>query len=135
VIRNAQEATPQTGNVRVDVGYEGGAVEGEIIDTTRLRVPAAVLTVTDDGAGMTREFIQERLFKPFDTTKGSKGMGIGAYQVREYVQSIGGRVEVQSSVGGGTAFRLRLPLTTAPDEAPASVGTTRAGGDQRGGPE
>ena len=65
-------------------------------------MPTAVLTVTDNGAGMSREFVQERLFKPFDTTKGSKGMGIGAYQVREYVQSLGGRVEVRSEVGKGT---------------------------------
>jgi len=115
VIRNAQEATPPGGSVRVAVGYEGGAAEGDLADTTKLRVPTAVLTVADNGAGMTREFIQERLFKPFDTTKGSKGMGIGAYQVREFVQSLGGRVEVRSEVGGGTRFSLRLPLSTAPE--------------------
>ncbi len=115
VIRNAQEATPPGGSVSVSVGYEGGAEEGEVADSTKLRVPTAVLTVTDNGAGMSREFLQERLFKPFDTTKGSKGMGIGAYQVREYVQSLGGRVEVRSEVGGGTRFSLRLPLSTAPE--------------------
>ena len=75
-----------------------------------LRVPHAVLTVSDTGSGMTREFIQERLFRPFDTTKGSKGMGIGAYQVREYVQSLGGRVVVESEPGRGTRFTLLLPL-------------------------
>jgi putative PEP-CTERM system histidine kinase len=115
VIRNAQDATPVDGLVRVAVGYEGAAAEGEVVDTTRLRVPTAVLVVSDTGAGMSRDFIQERLFKPFDTTKGSKGMGIGAYQVREYVQSLGGRVEVRSEVGGGTRFSLRLPLSTAPE--------------------
>jgi len=114
VIRNAQEATLAGGTVSVTAGFEGGAAEGELADTTKLRVPAAVLTVTDTGAGMTPEFIQERLFKPFDTTKGSKGMGIGAYQVREYVQSLGGRVEVRSEVGKGTRFSLKLPLATAP---------------------
>jgi signal transduction histidine kinase len=66
---------------------------------------------------MSREFIQERLFKPFDTTKGSKGMGIGAYQVREYVQSLGGRVDVASEEGKGTRFTLRVPLSLAPAEA------------------
>jgi putative PEP-CTERM system histidine kinase len=111
VIRNAQEATPAAGTVQVTAGFEGAA-EGDLADTSRLRVPTAVLTVADTGAGMTREFIQERLFKPFDTTKGSKGMGIGAYQVREYVQSLGGRVEVRSEVGKGTRFSLRLPLAT-----------------------
>jgi signal transduction histidine kinase len=80
-----------------------------------LRVPTALLTVTDTGIGMSRDFIQERLFKPFDTTKGSKGMGIGAYQVREYVQSLGGRVEVRSEPGAGTRFALRLPLSLAPE--------------------
>jgi putative PEP-CTERM system histidine kinase len=97
VIRNAQEATGEEGQVEVDVaaGPEPGW---------------ATLSVTDDGAGMSEEFVRERLFKPFDTTKGSKGMGIGAYQVREYVLSIGGRIDVQSREGAGTRFSLRLPL-------------------------
>jgi putative PEP-CTERM system histidine kinase len=115
VIRNAQDATAQDGSVRVDVSLEGGLEPGEPGDTTRLRVPTALLTVTDNGIGMSRDFIQERLFRPFDTTKGSKGMGIGAYQVREYVQSLGGRVEVRSEPGAGTRFALRLPLSLAPE--------------------
>jgi signal transduction histidine kinase len=73
-------------------------------------VPAAALTVADTGAGMSGEFIRERLFKPFDTTKGSKGMGVGAYQVREYVQSLGGRIDVASEPGKGTRMTLRIPL-------------------------
>ncbi len=115
VIRNAQEATGPGGSVRLSVGFEGGATEGDTVDTAKLLVPTAVLSVIDTGAGMSREFIQERLFKPFDTTKGSKGMGIGAYQVRAYVQSLGGRVEVRSEVGEGTRFSLRLPLALAPE--------------------
>jgi signal transduction histidine kinase len=75
--------------------------------------------VTDTGCGMSREFIEDRLFKPFDTTKGSKGMGIGAYQVREYLMSIGGRVDVQSEEGRGTRFTLRFPLAEAvADDSP-----------------
>jgi hypothetical protein len=42
-------------------------------------------------------------------------MGIGAYQVREYVQSLGGRVHVASEVSNGTRFTLRIPLATPPD--------------------
>jgi signal transduction histidine kinase len=126
VIRNAQEATPEGGSVVVSVtglGAEGVTGSGSEAapngDTNnRLRVPTADLTVTDTGAGMSREFIQERLFKPFDTTKGSKGMGIGAYQVREYVQSLGGRVDVVSDEGKGTRFTLRIPLSIAPEAAP-----------------
>jgi putative PEP-CTERM system histidine kinase len=118
VIRNAQDATPDSGHVTVTVGVDGSgsAADAAPAETSnRLRVPAATLTVTDTGAGMTREFIQERLFKPFDSTKGSKGMGIGAYQVREYVQSLGGRVDVTSAVDQGTRFTLRIPLALPQD--------------------
>ena len=101
LIRNAQDACRQTGAVHVSVAQEGDV---------------AMLVVADDGAGMTQEFIRERLFRPFDSTKGAKGMGIGAYQVREYVQAVGGQLEVQSSPGQGARFCLRLPrlLSAAP---------------------
>jgi signal transduction histidine kinase len=69
----------------------------------------AELAVDDDGVGMDAAFVRDRLFRPFDTTKGSKGMGIGAYQVREYVTSLGGRVDVLSEPGRGTRIVLRLP--------------------------
>jgi putative PEP-CTERM system histidine kinase len=98
VLRNAQEATPQ-GSVSVHLGLANGE---------------ATLVVRDTGAGMDADFIRERLFRPFDSTKGSKGMGIGAYQAREYVQSLEGHVEVQSSPGEGTAFSIILPLAKAP---------------------
>jgi putative PEP-CTERM system histidine kinase len=94
VIRNAQDASP------------GGSVSIEL----RTAGSDAVLTVSDDGKGMDAEFVRERLFRPFDSTKGSKGMGIGAYQTREYVQMLGGHVEVQSSPGQGTVFSITLPL-------------------------
>jgi putative PEP-CTERM system histidine kinase len=97
-IRNAQDATPPQGTVRVQVGVEGGQ---------------PFLDVTDTGAGMDAAFIRERLFRPFDTTKGTRGMGIGAFQIREYVTSLGGRVEVQSEPGHGTTLRLIFPRTTA----------------------
>jgi putative PEP-CTERM system histidine kinase len=94
VIRNAQDAT-QEGSVTVRLGTTGDE---------------ASLVITDTGLGMAAEFVRERLFRPFDSTKGSKGMGIGAYQAREYVQMLGGHVEVQSSPGHGTAFSITLPL-------------------------
>ena len=95
VIRNAQEATGASGKVSVEL-----AVEAQ----------DARLTVIDDGAGMDEEFLRQRLFRPFDSTKGSKGMGIGAYQVREYARTLGGDVEVWSAPGRGTRFCIRLPL-------------------------
>jgi putative PEP-CTERM system histidine kinase len=123
VIRNAQDATAEDGEVSVCVSFDGAettdGVTVPVGETSRLRVPAATLTVVDTGAGMTAEFISERLFKPFDSTKGNKGMGIGAYQVREYVRSLGGRVDVASIPGKGTRITLRIPLANplAPGEA------------------
>ena len=58
---------------------------------------------------MTPEFISERLFRPFDSTKGSESMGIGAYQAREYVRMLRGQLDVRSAPGEGTTFTLRLP--------------------------
>ena len=94
VIRNAQEATSASGAVTVKLEE----------DTTEAR-----LTIVDDGAGMDEEFLRQRLFRPFDSTKGSKGMGIGAYQVREYARAMGGDIEVWSAPGRGTRFCIRLP--------------------------
>jgi putative PEP-CTERM system histidine kinase len=95
VMRNAQEATDAKGAVTVNLQHDGSE---------------ARLTIVDDGAGMDEEFLRHRLFRPFDSTKGSKGMGIGAYQVREYARSMGGDVEVWSAPGRGTRFCIRLPL-------------------------
>ena len=100
VIRNAQEATGEAGQVRIEL--ESGAERARLV-------------VRDDGPGMDEQFVRESLFRPFHTTKGSKGMGIGAYQAREYVHSLGGSVEVQSSPGRGTAFCITLPLCQIPN--------------------
>lgn len=94
VLRNAQDACGSDGSVAVSLAFRDGR---------------ACISVADTGAGMPREFIRERLFRPFDSTKGSKGMGIGAFQVREYVRSLGGDVEVQSSPGAGTRFDILIP--------------------------
>jgi len=71
------------------------------------------LSIEDTGSGMSPDFVRDRLFRPFDTTKGSKGMGIGAYQVREYLNSLGGRVQVLSEPGSGTRVDLHFPLPGA----------------------
>jgi signal transduction histidine kinase len=65
---------------------------------------------------MDARFISERLFRPFDTTKGNAGMGVGVYESREFVIEAGGDLDVTSTPGKGTTFRLRLPL--APPAAP-----------------
>jgi len=57
---------------------------------------------------MSREFIETRLFRPFQTTK-PKGMGIGLFHCKTIVEAHGGRIEVQSEEGKGTTFRVFLP--------------------------
>jgi putative PEP-CTERM system histidine kinase len=97
VVQNAQEATPENGSVQVRIHAS----------------PAwAIVDIKDTGHGMTREFIESELFMPFATTKGVAGIGVGAYQCREYVQALGGDVAVRSQPGIGTEFTLRLPLVT-----------------------
>jgi signal transduction histidine kinase len=59
---------------------------------------------------MSPGFVRDHLFKPFDTTKGNQGMGIGAYQAREFAQRMGGTLSVDSVVGEGTTVCMTLPL-------------------------
>ena len=73
----------------------------------------AIVTIADTGQGMSREFLDNELFAPFATTKGVAGIGVGAYQCREYIRALGGDVSVRSQVGVGTEFTLRLPLALA----------------------
>lgn len=94
LVRNAQEATPATGSVRLQACNSGGWVTIAVVDT---------------GCGMDASFVRERLFKPFDTTKGAAGMGIGAYQVKQFALQSGGHVEVCSTPGAGTRFCISLP--------------------------
>jgi putative PEP-CTERM system histidine kinase len=98
VLRNAQDATPANGSITVNVRREG---------------QRAIVEVVDTGQGMEAEFIRHRLFRPFDTTKGDRGMGIGAYEVREFVRKSQGDVEVHSTPGHGTRFIISLPLARA----------------------
>ena len=67
------------------------------------------VAVGDNGAGMSAAFVKDRLFKPFQSTKAA-GMGIGAYESFQYVQELGGKVQVDSEEGRGTVVTLLLPL-------------------------
>ncbi len=98
IIHNAQDATSGGGSVTVRVQRSGAAAAIEIVDT---------------GCGMDAEFIRSRLFRPFDSTKGEGGFGIGAYQAREFVRKCAGGVEVDSAPGRGTRFIIQLPLAPA----------------------
>jgi signal transduction histidine kinase len=94
LLQNALEATPPSGQVALRAYEESGQ---------------AIIEITDTGSGMDDEFIRTRLFQPFDSTKGA-GMGIGAYECRETIRALGGQMEVESTPGSGTRFRVCLPL-------------------------
>ena len=96
LVRNAQDATPD---------------DGRIIMRLFKHEDWAVIEVQDTGSGMDAEFIRDRLFRPFETTKGKAGMGIGVYETREFVRAMGGDIEAISRVGEGTTFRLRVPIS------------------------
>lgn len=94
VVQNAFDATEQGGRVWLNLDRLSGQ---------------ARVVVGDTGHGMSQEFIRDRLFKPFQTTK-QAGMGIGAYESFHYVQELGGRIEVDSEPGQGTTVQIFLPL-------------------------
>ncbi len=97
VLRNAQDATANDGFIDVAIVCASGSVSIEI---------------EDNGAGMDQDFIKNRLFKPFESTKSSMGMGIGAYQVREFIQAMGGQLKVTSEVDVGTNICIDLPISS-----------------------
>ncbi|WP_119354818.1 XrtA/PEP-CTERM system histidine kinase PrsK [Azohydromonas sediminis] len=75
----------------------------------------ARIEVGDTGCGMSQEFVNTRLFKPFSTTK-KTGMGIGTFESFQYVQELGGKIEVDSREGAGTVVTLLMPLFDAGTE-------------------
>jgi putative PEP-CTERM system histidine kinase len=95
LIQNAQDATPQNGYIDLHVNHMGAT---------------ATIDIEDNGEGMDSDFVRDRLFRPFDTTKTGKGMGIGVYQARDYIQTLGGTISVNSTKGEGSTFTISLPI-------------------------
>ena len=100
LIQNAQEATDENGSVEIKTYQHNDKI---------------IIEVADNGCGMDERFIREQLFRPFTTTKGNAGMGIGVYESREFVQDLGGEIDVISKPGLGTTFFLRLPSSDKPN--------------------
>jgi hypothetical protein len=94
LVINALEAMPDGGSLRVATWRENGS---------------AFVAVADTGKGMTEEFMRERLFHPFATTK-KKGIGLGLYSCRDIIEQHGGRIDVASRINVGTEFKVILPL-------------------------
>jgi putative PEP-CTERM system histidine kinase len=95
LVQNALDATPEDGKVVVHV---------DCMDVGSIR-----LVVEDSGCGMSDEFLRDRLFKPFQTSKRS-GMGIGVYETQQYLTEIGGSTRFKSEPGAGTKVTVELPV-------------------------
>jgi putative PEP-CTERM system histidine kinase len=94
LVQNAIDASAAGQRVDISIAREG---------------KFAILKVVDAGAGMTADFMRERLLKPFETTKPS-GMGIGVYESQQYLAKVGGELRFESTPGAGTRVEVRLRL-------------------------
>ncbi len=94
LLLNAHEAIGTRGHIRVQTARQSGW---------------ATLTITDNGCGMSDEFLRQSLFRPFRTTK-KGGTGIGMFQCKMIVEAHRGKIEVESLPGKGSSFHVRLPL-------------------------
>ena len=94
MVLNANDALSQGGEIRIETGQRNGW---------------AVISVSDNGSGMSKEFMEKSLFRPFKTTK-KQGMGIGLFQSKMIVEAHGGRIEAESEENVGSTFRVFLPI-------------------------
>ncbi|RKZ69836.1 MAG: PEP-CTERM system histidine kinase PrsK [Gammaproteobacteria bacterium] len=99
LIDNAQQATED---------------DGEILLTLSETTGFYLIQIKDSGHGMDEDFIRNRLFKAFDTTKGNAGMGIGMFESREFARHLGGDISVQSKSEKGSIITLYIPSRLSP---------------------
>jgi len=98
LVSNARDATAPGGSIRLAAREEDGGF---------------LLEVADSGTGMAPGVL-EHIFDPFYTTKPSnQGTGLGLASVRSVIEACGGHIEVESSVGSGSRFRVYLPKGAA----------------------
>ena len=94
LVLNALEAMETGGTLTIEAGETDNG--------------APAFSISDTGSGMSRSFIETRLFRPFSTTK-KTGIGLGLYTCREVIKASAGTIEVDSVEGAGTTFRVVLP--------------------------
>lgn len=95
LVRNAVEATPE--------------YEGEITIGLKVEDRYALISVTDNGQGISEE-MKERIWEPFFSTKGEDGTGLGLEICRRIIEAHGGSITCESEVGKGTCFTIKLPM-------------------------
>jgi putative PEP-CTERM system histidine kinase len=94
LLQNSQEATLDDGWVNI---------------TAVLSNNTLCIDIIDNGCGMSESFIVNRLFKPFDTTKGNAGMGIGVYEAKQFIEGVNGTMNVVSEENEGSQFKIVIP--------------------------
>lgn len=97
MVFNAVDAMPEGGRLTLSAEQRDGFVQ---------------ISVSDTGIGMTQE-VRSRIFDPFFTTKGNAGMGLGLAVCYGIIQRHQGSIEVESEVGHGATFRIKLPIAEA----------------------
>lgn len=103
LLRNAREAMPDGGDVKVTLRKDDGFVE---------------LRVADQGIGLAEE-LRTRIFDPFFSTK-TQGTGLGLPLTQQIVSAHGGTIRCEANEGRGTVFVIRLPVSTASDKQSAA---------------
>jgi len=93
IINAAEAAADEDGRISIQSGRDNGNV---------------YISVEDNGGGMTEEFVRERLFKPFQTTK-QHGTGLGLWQVKSIADQMGIGVDVENRPASGVKFTIRIP--------------------------
>jgi len=115
LIVNARQAMEQGGNLKISIRQHAELNQAEI-------------SIQDSGCGIPPEKLR-RIFEPFFTTKtadqqGQGGTGLGLSLARDVMEAHGGRIRVESAVGGGTTFTLKFPLVPTPAKV---IGNSKAG--------
>jgi len=113
LLKNAEHAIRDRadGRIRLALSAEGDS---------------AVISVADNGCGMTRE-VADRIWEPFFTTKGAEGTGLGLDVARSIVEGHGGTIDCQTRPLEGATFTIRLPRIESPGEPPSSAGAQGLG--------
>jgi signal transduction histidine kinase len=112
LIENAREAAGPDGRVVIRSFREEGK-----------RWPRALVEIIDNGTGMSAEFVRDRLFRPFQTTK-PDGVGLGMATASEIVRLHRGTIHVRSQPGGGTLVRVMFPGSARPSSTESAAPTT-----------
>jgi putative PEP-CTERM system histidine kinase len=95
---------------------EASAPEAPVTVRVSARTDKVEIIISDKGCGMDGDFVRNRLFQPFVSTK-TGGFGIGAFEARALINAMGARLSVESRPGQGTSFTILLAAAEAPSEA------------------